>query len=111
MPQPPLTDGEVIAQAQEIVASAIPNWQQDEPIMVDYLNRHPVDISPAIRTGDPSTVAKALFSVHTAAQLDRSARQTKQAAQTLTGSNSSTEPETAWDRIAAARSGVPRFRI
>jgi hypothetical protein len=78
--------------------------------MVEYMTENRIDLSPALATRDPQEIGKALMSVKTQMSLAELNRQVKNQAQTLTGTNSSTEAVSYWDRVKQA-SGLPSFRI
>lgn len=105
-----MTDGEVIEAAYSFVSGAIPNWQQEQGQLVQYMNENQVDLSGVLATRDPTVLAKALLSLDTSMKLGESARETKRQAQTMTGTNSSRESTSEWDKIKAAK-GMPSFRF
>jgi len=108
LPQSPPTDAEVLAEAQQIASSAI-NWKTDGPALIEYMTDKGYDLGPIVATRDPVAIAKSLISVNMQKNLEAENRRIKNAAQTMTGSNSSLEPETAWDQIRNAKTPLQMF--
>jgi hypothetical protein len=92
-----------------MVAVSIPTWSEDAPKVQEYLAQSGVDLGPVIATGDPATIAKVLYSAQMQVKLGQTNRETKRAAQTMTGSNSASDSTSEWDRIAGAK-GLPSIR-
>jgi hypothetical protein len=107
---PPASHGDVLQQAQEILAAAVPDYTEHQAEIAAYLTETDVDLSPAIAAGDVTTISKALISAATVAKIAKTDPEAKRQAQTLSGSNSARDSITEWGKIAAANPNL-KFRF
>ena len=105
--------GNPIDQAMEILANAIPTWADDAPRVHEYITETGYDLAPVIATGNPTEIAKQLFTIHATTQLAQTNRQIKAAAQTMSSSgNSPKDPGPSdWDWIGAANPNIARVHL
>lgn len=111
--------------AERSITAKYPDWPEYRAKAGEIVQNDPI-LSQALSTASsPSAVAATLetayklarfesgvtASADAAEKLDEINRATKNAAQTMTGTNASTESESYWDRVKAAQSGIPRFSL
>ena len=109
--------------AERSITAEFPDWPeykakvaeaiQSDPVLYGLLEgeTNPANIAAVLKTGYKIAKYDTVQSATADAtkSLEDLSRVTKQAAQTMSGTNSSTEAVSEWDIIKAARTGIPRF--
>jgi len=110
--------------ARDQVAARYDDWEQTEPMVAEVIQGNPVLRQMIADPSNPEGVAQALDTAYKIAKFESGTaasqraeqelaeinRQVKNQAQTMTGSNSSTETPSLFDQIKAAKGGIPSFR-
>ena len=111
--------------ARRTVAGRFSDWDETEPKIAEVIQANPILQQMVGDTANPKGIADALETAYklakyetgqtvqtqAAEQLGELARQVKNQAQTMTGTNSATEQKSYWDMVAEQPVGIPPVRL